>query len=165
MSWWVGWGKGRWPPSCYEWRGLLQCLTDCSPELLTTSPINFSPPWNAQTAKSLDACGILVYHETLCPFRTSSNPGQASTACRLASFKRLQKIYPRSITWEMIRDKATKSHQSLCTSTICQARKIQEFCLLFTRPDRYMYTYREIESSAHEIDLESRGGMVLSSVI
>lgn len=28
----VGWGKGRWPPSCCEWQGLLQCLTDCSPE-------------------------------------------------------------------------------------------------------------------------------------
>lgn len=55
-------GKGRQPPGCGEWQGLLPGCTDCSLELLTTSPINISPPCNAWTAESLGAVEYWCCH-------------------------------------------------------------------------------------------------------
>lgn len=68
----MGWGRGRWSPPRPDWHCLLQRLTDCSPESLTTNPINISPPGNAETAQSLNSCGMLICYETLCSLE--SNP-------------------------------------------------------------------------------------------
>jgi len=74
---WVGWGRGPEPPCPVDWQGLLRSLTDCSPELLTTNPINISPPRNAQTGQSLNVCGMLVHYETLCPLESNPSPSRS----------------------------------------------------------------------------------------
>lgn len=52
-------GKGRQPPGCGEWQGLLPGCTDCS-RVINHEPHKHQPTMQCLDSQELGCCGILV---------------------------------------------------------------------------------------------------------